>query len=68
MTIHAEMKQAGIEIYHGECSLMVKDCPTARAILANYGVRVDGDNVHHSCLQINTVNGEDWLDLPERDQ
>jgi len=58
MTIHTELKQAGIEIYHGECSLVVKDCPTARAILANHGI----NNLHHPC------NFTRWLEIPERDQ
>ena len=56
MTIHTELKQAGIEIYHGECSLVVKDCPTARAILANHGLKSDN--------YFTLPNGQAWFDIP----
>ena len=59
MSIYAEMKQAGIEIDHHESDLYVKDCPTARAILANHGKRVDGHNV----MPFKSA-GDTWLDVP----
>jgi len=62
MTIHTELKQAGIEIYHGECSLVVKDCPTARAILANYGVN---SRFLYFIDPGGSPLGDAWLELPE---
>ena len=59
MSIYAEMIQAGIEVDHHESDLYVKDCPTARAILANHGKRVDGHNVMPF-----KYGGSTWLDVP----
>ena len=59
MSIYAEMIQAGIEVDHHESDLYVKDCPTARAILANHGYTEDDNNV----MPFKSA-GDTWLDVP----
>jgi len=65
MSIHSDMIQAGIEVDHHESDLYVRDCPTARAILANHGKQVDGWNVQpFMSLGKHRHDSKPWLDIP----
>ena len=59
MSIYSELKQAGIEVEARNSDLYVKDCPTARAILANHGKNVDTVMVQPF---IDDIDGNHWLD------
>ena len=61
MSIHTDMVQAGIETDNHCTDLYVPDCPESRAILANYGMKVDGWNVKRFISQIDS---KPWLDIP----
>jgi len=61
MSIHSDMKTAGIECAHHESDLYVPDSPEARAILAEHDKKIDGWNVQ---LFDNQITGTRWLDIP----
>lgn len=61
MTIHSDMKKAGIPCDHHESDLYVPDCPESREILARHGKKVDGWNVQPFT---NQISGDRWLDIP----
>jgi len=59
MSIYTDLKQAGIEVEPRYSDLYIKDCPTARAILANHGRKVNTALVSTFTSQI---DGKQWLD------
>ena len=65
MSLYTEMKQAGIQTDHHESDLYVIDCPEARAILENHGLKVDGWNVQpFMSPSKHTIGATAWLDIP----
>ena len=60
MSIYTDMVQAGIEIDNHYSDLYVRDCPTARAIIANHGKRVDGWSVMPFISQQDNTA---WIDV-----
>ena len=59
MSIYTDLKQAGIEVEPRYSDLYIKDCPTARAILANHGRKV---NTALVSTFIDDIDGNQWLD------
>jgi hypothetical protein len=63
ITLRDALTKAGIENYVREIDLHCESNAVSRAILADYGLKIDGWNVQP---YKNEINGKPWYDIPFR--